>query len=153
MFIFSSEFSGGLRQTSVLSTINDSSHAAYKKLLNTAYKLAMAPSMLYGHFKVLVKCQRNNRVCLIQGCDNGRAAREFVSAIADAVREKVAAILVDAKFFTTLSDGSQAKKTRLDMELILTRTERNGIPVDFVTSLPIMSEFGSKYLCDLYDLT
>ena len=113
----------------------------------------MTPSMPCKHFKVLVKCKRKNGVGLIQGCDNRRAAREFVSATADAVREKVAAILVDAKFFTTLSDGSQAKKTRLDMELILTRTERNGIPVDFVISLPIMSEFGGKYLCDLYDLT
>ena len=69
------------------------------------------------------------------------------------LREKVAAIIVDVKFFTTLSDGSQAKKARLDMELILTRTERNGIPVYFVTSLATMSEFGGKYLCDLYNLT
>ena len=97
--------------------------------------------------------QEKNGVGLIQGCDNGRAAREFVSATADAVREKVAAILVDAKFFTTLSDGSQAKKTGSDMKLILTRMERNGIPVYFVTSLATMSEFGGKYLCDLYDLT
>ena len=86
-------------------------------------------------------------------CDDGRAAIEFVSAIADAVREKVAAILVDAKFFTTLSDGSQAKKTGSNMEPILTRTERNSIPVYFVTSLATMSEFDSKYLCDLYNLT
>ena len=113
----------------------------------------MTPSMPYEHFKVLVKCQRKNGVHLIQRCDNGRTAREFVSAIAHTVREKVAAILVDAKFFTTLSDGSQAKKTGLDMELMLTRTERNGIPVYFVTSLATMSEFGSKYLCDLYNLT
>ena len=69
------------------------------------------------------------------------------------LREKVAAIIVDVKFFTTLSDGSQAKKTRLDVELILTRMERNGIPVYFVTSLATMSEFGGKYLCDLYNLT
>ena len=79
IFIFRGEFSGGLHQTSVLSSINNSSHAAYKKLLNTAYKLAMTPSMPYEHFKVLVKCQRKNGVHLIQGCDNGRATRGFVS--------------------------------------------------------------------------
>ena len=63
---------------------------------------------------MLVKCQRKSGVRLIQGCNDGRAAREFMSAIAGAVREKVAAVLVDAKFFTTLSDGSQAKKTGSD---------------------------------------
>ena len=55
----------------------------------------MTPSMPYEHFKVLVKCQRKNGVHLIQGCDNGRATRGL-SAMADTVREKVAAILVDA---------------------------------------------------------
>ena len=113
----------------------------------------MTQSMSHEHFKVLVKCQRKNGGRLIQECDDCRAAREFVSAIADAVREKVTAILVVVKFFITLSDSSQAKKTGSDMELILTRTERNGIPVYFVTSLATMSEFGGKYLCDLYDLT
>ena len=45
----------------------------------------MTPSMPYEHFKVLVKCQRKKGVRLIQGCDNGRATREFVSATADVV--------------------------------------------------------------------
>ena len=74
--------------------------------------------------------------------DNGKTAKELVSAIASAVKEKVAAILVESNFISTLSDGSQARKSGSGMELILTRTERNGIPVYFVTSLALMSNYG-----------
>ena len=102
----------------------------------------MNPTMPLSHFKILVHIQKENGVKLLQGCDDGRAAKEFISAIASAVKEKVAAILVESKFISTLSDGSQARKTATDMELNLTRTERNGIPVYFVSSLAKMAEFG-----------
>ena len=41
-----------------------------------------------------------------------------------------------------LSDGSQARKTNSDKEMVLVRVERNGIPVYFVVSLLEMSEWG-----------
>ena len=106
--------------------------------------MAKHPTMPFSHFKVLVKCQRENGVRLIQGCDDGRAAKEFIHSIATAAKEKVAAILADSEFLSMLSDGSQARKTGEDMELILTRTERNGISVYFVSSLARMADYGGK---------
>ena len=41
-----------------------------------------------------------------------------------------------------LSDGSQARKTNDEKELVLVRTERNGIPVYFVVSLLEMADLG-----------
>ena len=41
-----------------------------------------------------------------------------------------------------LSDGSQAKKTNDEKELVLVRIERNGIPVYFVVSLLEIADLG-----------
>ena len=41
-----------------------------------------------------------------------------------------------------MSDGSQARKTKSEKELVLIRTERNGIPVYIVASLLEMEKFG-----------
>ena len=41
-----------------------------------------------------------------------------------------------------LSDGSQARKTKEDKELILTRITKNGTPIYLLVDLLNMSEFG-----------
>ena len=43
-----------------------------------------------------------------------------------------------------LSDGSQARKTNSEKELILVQTERNGIPVYFVVLLLEMANLGAS---------
>lgn len=55
-----------------------------------------------------------------------RAAKEYMSCIAEAVTEKCAVILASNNFMALLTDGSQAKKTGDDKEMVLVRTERNG---------------------------
>ena len=40
---------------------------AYRKLIRTAYELAMSPHLPLKTFELLVKCQRENGVKLIQG--------------------------------------------------------------------------------------
>ena len=49
--------------------------------------------MAHRHFKVLVKCVKANGVRLIEGKEDGKAGREFVHCIAEAVQEKCAVIL------------------------------------------------------------
>ena len=129
-------------QPTIPSCVQKSTREAYGKLIRTAYELAKTPSMPLSHFSVLVKCQRQNRVRLIEGKQNGKAAREFISCIATAITEKVAVILAGSDFISILSDGSQARKTKSEKELILTRVERAGIPCYFVTSLIEMANFG-----------
>ncbi|XP_057298429.1 uncharacterized protein LOC130629293 isoform X2 [Hydractinia symbiolongicarpus] len=45
-------------------------------------------------------------------------------------------------FFSILTDGSQARKTGNDKGMVLTRTEKNGIPMYFVALLLEMSDWG-----------
>ena len=53
----------------------DSGFDAYTKLFRTAYEMVMTPSMPHSHFEVLVKCQRENGVRLIQGRSNNKAGK------------------------------------------------------------------------------
>ena len=140
--IISQGASTSRNQPTIISCVDKSSRDAYKKLLRTAYELAMTPSMPLKHFSVLVKCQKQNGVSLIRGKQDGKAAREFISSIAEAVTEKVAVVLTGSDFMSILSDGSQARKTRSEKELILTRVERGGLPCYFVTSLVEMADHG-----------
>ena len=59
------------------------------------------------------------------GHENGKNGREFISYIAHAVKERVAAILGSSDFLSILTDGSQARKTGCDKEMVLVRTKRN----------------------------
>ena len=76
------------------------------------------------------------------GRDNGKAAREYVQCIVNAVREKCAAIIASQHFMSLMSDGSQARKTGTEKELVMVRVERNSIPCYLVLSLLEMSENG-----------
>ena len=60
------------------------------------------------------------------GHDDGKTAQEFISYIAEAITEKVAIIFTIAHFMSVLADGSQARKTGSDKEMVLVRTHRNG---------------------------
>ena len=77
--------------------------------------------MPFNKFKVLVKCVRENDVHLISGKDDHGAAEEFVRYIADNIRERLAIILCSANAFSLLSDGSEARKTGMEKELVFVR--------------------------------
>ena len=130
------------KQTSIIDSSKAATEQAHRKLLQTAYHLAMTPTMPLSHFEVLVKVQRTNGVKLIQGKHDGRSAKEYISALAEAVEEKCAVILGSKNFMTLLSDGSQARKTKSDKEMVMIRIERNGLPCYIVASLIEMSEWG-----------
>ena len=104
--------------------------------------MAMTPTMPLKHFSVLVKCCRKTGAKLIARKEDGRTGREFVYCITEAVKEKCAIILASGNFMSILSDGSQARKTKQEKELVLVRTERNGIPTYVVCSLLEMAKYG-----------
>ena len=83
-----------------------------------------------------------NGVKLIKRKEDGRTGREFIKCIADTVRGKCSQIIKQSNFLSLLSDGSQARKTSKEKELILLRTQRNGHPEYLVISLMEMSRFG-----------
>ena len=57
--------------------ITSSTESAYLKLMQTYYKMELTPSMSHKHFEVLVKCQRENAVHLIEGKYDYRADKQF----------------------------------------------------------------------------
>ena len=69
-------------------------------------------------------------------------AREFIHYIADVIREKMAGIVRNTNFMAVLSDGSQARKTKDEKELVLVRIERSGVPTYLVVALLEMKSFG-----------
>ena len=126
--------------------IDDAIHRAategYRKLLKTAYELARDGQPL-SNFKTLVKVQKENGVRLIQGTDGSAACREFVSELADAIRETVAVLLCNSTAFSLLTDGSQPRKTGSEKELLIVRMEKSGIPCYYVVGLRDIDEFGN----------
>jgi hypothetical protein len=113
----------------------------YRKLLNTAYIMAVNGLPLSA-FHTLVKVQKVNGVKLLQGVQDSKKAKEFVWYLADAIREKLAIILSSSRAYSVLSDGSQARKTGSEKELVFVRVVRGGIPVYYVLALQDIDEYG-----------
>ena len=67
--------------------------------------------------------------------DDNHAVSEYLGSTVTAKEETVAVIMASSHFFSLLSDGSQARKTGPDKELVLIRVERGGIPVYITLSL------------------
>ena len=70
------------------------------------------------------------------------STKEYIHYIAEAVKEKVAAIIVSKNFMAILSESSQARKTNNEKELVLVKTVCEGIPIYVVVSLLEMCERG-----------
>ena len=142
----SSTASGNEQNTSQQPRIDDTMHrlarAAYEKLMKSAYMLAV-DGLPLSSFKTVVRVQKANGVRLITGNDNGHAAREFVHEIALAIKEKLALILCSVRAFSLLCDGSQARKTGKEKELVLIRVVRGeGIPLYYCVSLADLQDYG-----------
>ena len=98
----------------------------FAKMIRTAYELALNPQLPMSSFQLLVKCQRMNGVRLLSGKDDCKATGEYFEAISKAVTEKVAAVVASKNAMSLLSDGSQARKTKKEKEMVLIRIERSG---------------------------
>ena len=52
--------------------IINNSEEIYKSMMRNAWNMANTPSMPHSHFSVLVKCQHENGVCLVERSDNNK---------------------------------------------------------------------------------
>ena len=89
-----------------------------------------------GRPLTVVRIQKANGVKVIHGCDSNQKAREFIGIIANTVREKITDIVSKATAFSILSDGSQARKTSCEKELVLIRTVKYGGGSSGATCIP-----------------
>ena len=62
------------------------------------------------------------------GYDSQHCARELIHEISNSIREEISKLVADATAFSILSDGSQARKTGSEKELIFIRVMKNGTP-------------------------
>ena len=117
-------------QIGIETSLKEPMKLAYKKLFEAAYNLAEGMLPFYK-FKVLVKCLRDNKVKLISGRDDHCACEEYVSYLAESIRDKLAVILSSSKAFSILTDGSEARKTGMEKQLIFVRVICGGITIYF----------------------
>ena len=118
-------------------------HDAYRRLISAAYTLAVNGQPLSA-FNTIVTCLKDNGVKLIQGSDNKNKAREFITCLADSVRSKIGMILQNSTSFGILCDGSQARKTGKEKELVLVRVVgSDGKSKYYVAGLQDMDSYGS----------
>ena len=62
--------------------------------------------------------------------------------LATAVRSKISSILTSSSSFSLLTDGSQARKTKSEKELIFLRTVKGGRPLFFCVALENVDDYG-----------
>lgn len=137
----SSNIKSGAPFQNIKSAILSSSKDAYKKLMTNAYLLAVDGQPLTC-FKTIVTAQKSAGVRLITGTDSPKAAREFINTIASTIQQKIKDLLCSVKAFSLLSDGSQARKTGSEKELVLVRILKDGKPVYFLIALQDIDEYG-----------
>ena len=58
--------------TMIDEAINNNSEEVYKHMIRKAWNMANTASLPHSHFSVLVKCQHENGVCLVEGRDNNK---------------------------------------------------------------------------------
>ncbi|KAJ8018578.1 hypothetical protein HOLleu_43348 [Holothuria leucospilota] len=128
-------------QPTITDALQRSIQEAYRKLLTTAYYVAL-DGLPLSPFKTFVVVQKKNGVQLLNKTDSNDRAAEFVHELADAIRRKIAILLQSAVAFSVLSDGSQARKTGKEKELVMVRVIKAGQPVYFVAALEDIDEYG-----------
>lgn len=136
------------QQPRINTALRQQAHEAYRKLIKSAYLIA-ANSQPLSSFRTVVQTQKANGVQLIEGYDTKDKCKEFVSYIADATRIKLADILNKSTAFSVLSDGSQARKTSSEKELVMFRTAKEGAPVYFLASLQNVDDYGDATALNL----
>ena len=140
--VSSSSANAGSTQPMINATLHLRARDAYKKLLRTAYIMAVSGQPLTS-FTTMVAVQKANGVQLLSKTDSSDKAREFVQVLSDTVRAKIInALDKESSCFSVLSDGSQARKTGSEKELVFARTLKNGAPIYYCVALQDIDAFG-----------
>jgi hypothetical protein len=90
----------------------------------------------------MVNIQKANGVQLISGADASQKAIEFIRDIATSIKQKVGQMMNSSSFLAVLSDGSQARKTNSEKELILIRLVHSGHPMYMCADLENVNDCG-----------
>ncbi|KAK6178299.1 hypothetical protein SNE40_013101 [Patella caerulea] len=120
---------------------NTSRH--YRHLFMTCLTVVMK-EMAFTNFKDLIELQQKNGVNFLSGKNNQKSCREFVKYLAVAVKSDIEKMLGISNFFSALMDGSQARKTGAEKELVYVKIVVKGQPVELLLSCQHMPDFGGE---------
>ena len=114
----------------------------YIHLFNTALYV-VKQERPFTDFEGLVDLQKTNGIKFEEGKLNDKACASFISYMADTMREDISAILGSLNFYATAEDGSQARKTGSEKELVYMKTVIRGQPIELLLKCVHMDDYGS----------
>ncbi|XP_041366721.1 zinc finger protein 862-like [Gigantopelta aegis] len=117
------------------------SSSSYSKLFRTALYIVNQDEP-YTKFKALVKLQKANGVKIMDGKSNRSACKEMIHTLAEVVRQDVKNILKTSNFMSGMCDGSEARKSREEKELVFAKVVVGGKPVCVFLKCQRMRDFG-----------
>lgn len=115
----------------------------YTSHFNTALSIVMKERPM-SDYSELIDLQKKNGVQFVSkgAKSNDKSCREFIQYLASAMREDMKAMLKCANLFSCEMDGTEARKTRDEKELIYVKLVVNGQPIELFLKCQKMSKFG-----------
>lgn len=130
-----------LNQTTLTRCVTESVKKNYTRLFNTAFSLVMAEKS-FADFPFAIKMQKRNGLEFLPGKDDEHSCSIFVHFLAEALRSDIKSILLLSNFFAGEMDGSEARKTKDEKELVYCKVVIRGQPVELFLKCQKMADFG-----------
>ena len=111
----------------------------YIHLFNTALYI-VKNERPFSDLSELINLQRTNGIKFEDGKTNNKACVEFISHMADVMRDDIAAILEN---FAAAEESWKARKTQFEKELLYVKTVIRGKPVELLLKCIHMDDYGS----------
>ena len=120
--------------------VTDAAEKNYTKLFNTAFSLVMAEKP-FSDFPCLIAMQKRNGITFMSGKDDRSSCATFVRFIAMAVKDDIKTILSSVNFFSDEMDGSEARITKEEKELVFCKVAIRGSPTELLLKCQKMCDF------------
>ena len=107
-----------------------------------ALQYVASEELPYTKFEGLIQLQKINGVKILDGKATTHACKAFISYLAEIVRTDVKDLLKSANFISGMCDGSEARKTKEEKELIYVKVIVDGKPMCLFLRCQSMKTFG-----------
>ena len=120
----------------------DKKNQNYIQLFNTALYI-VKNERPFSDLSELINLQRTNGIKFEDRKTNNKVCVEFISYMADVMRDDITAILENLNFFAATEDGSQTRETQFEKDLLYAKTVIRGKPVELLLKCIHMDHHGS----------
>ena len=120
--------------------LKTSSKDSYIKLFKTALYIAQE-ELPYTKLPSLVQLQKSNGASMMESKSSRKNCTTYINYLAEVVRSDVSELLKSSKFISGLCDGSEARKTKEEKELVYAKLVIDGKPVCIFLCCQSMKDF------------